>query len=310
MNETRPHTLALSAIDPDHRWSLHQDLSQSPDGRFLARVRAYGILRPPLVQKIDRDRYRLICGSLRLQALEQLAKHETTCLVLTPSLSLPQLLDIVARDQGERGLLTPIEAARLVLLAHENTGDDAELWHSVTGIANRGHLLRLPRLLKLEPRLREQIHRGVISARTGLLLTSLTGDDRLFLGDLFEQLEINDNKQQRVIDWSRIIATTEELSLRDLFADRYGFCVAVDSSANRPQIVQRLLQDLQRHSHPRLSRAQREFEDRLAALHLPHHCRVTPGTSFETDRVTLSVDFPSLDHLEALWPSLQARLQK
>ncbi|MDX9895645.1 MAG: hypothetical protein RBS34_09385 [Desulfofustis sp.] len=57
-----------------------------------------------------------------------------------------------------------------------------------------------------------------------------------------------------------------------------------------------------------MSRAQREIEERLTALHLPHHCRVTPGTSFESDRVTLSVDLPSLDRLEALWPSLQSLL--
>lgn len=308
MNETRPHTLPLTAIDPDHRWSLHQDLPQSPDEHFLARVKTYGILRPPLVQQLDRHRYQLICGSLRLKALELLDRRETTCLVLAPSVSFSQLLDIVARDQADRGLLTPIEAARLILMARENNNDDAELWYSVTGVANRGHLMRLPHLLKLDPHLREQIHRGVISARTGLLLTSLAGEDRLFLGDLFEQLEINDNKQQRVIDWGRIIATTENRSLRDLFADRYGYCLALDSSANRPQIVQRLLQDLKRHSHPRLSRAQREFEERLAALHLPRHCRVTPGTSFESDRVTLSVDLPSLDRLEALWPSLLSLL--
>ncbi|WP_284153803.1 ParB/RepB/Spo0J family partition protein [Desulfofustis limnaeus] len=308
MNETRPRTLPLTAIDPDRRWSLHQDLTQSPDGQFLARVKTYGILRPPLVQQLDQHRYQLVCGSLRLKALELLDRRETTCLVLAPSLSFSQLLDIVARDQADRGLLTPIEAARLILMSRENTTDDAELWHRVTGVANRGHLMRLPHLLKLEPHLREQIHRGVISARTGLLLTSLASDDRLFLGELFEQLEINDNKQQRVIDWVRIIATTENRSFRELFTDRYGYCVALDSSANRPQIVQRLLQDLQRHSHPRLSRAQREFEERLTALHLPHHCRVTPGTSFESDRVTLSVDLPSLDRLEALWPSLQSLL--
>lgn len=304
------HRLPLDAIDTDRSWSLHQDLKQSIDAALLASVQRYGILRAPLVRRSGRDSYQVICGAARLQALRAVAADQAFCLVLDPALEPRDLLTLAARDQAENGMLSPIETARLALLAATFAGDDAPaLLAAHTTIKNSGQRRRIVRLLDLEPPLRQSVHAGTMSTKTGLLLADLPADERIFLGHLFARLTLNDNKQQRVIEYGRIITVREHCSFQDLFRARYRYCLELDHRRdNIPQLTNRLLDELYRHSHPLITEARQQFADRVKSLHLPAQCTVIPSTSFEYDRVTLSIEFDSLDDLATRLPSLKDHL--
>ena len=304
------HRIPLGAIDTDKSWSLHQDLDQSIDDVLLASVQRFGIIRPPLVRQSNRDGYHVICGVARLRALRALTADRALCLVLDPALENRDLLVLAARDQSDSGALSPIEAARLALLAATLAGDDAPaILAAHTSIKNSGHRQRIVRLLALESPLRQAIHTGAMSAKTGLLLAALPADDRLFLARLFAALALNDNKQQRVIECGRIITVREQCSFQDLFRCRFAYCLDLQHrQVNLPQLTNRLLDEIYRHSHPTITQARQDFAERLKSLHLPPHCTVSPSTSFEYDRVTLSIEFDSLDDLTTRWPDLKDHL--
>jgi hypothetical protein len=306
------HRLPLDAIDTDRTWSLHQDLDQSIDAALLASVQKYGPLRAPLVRRSRRSGsgYQVICGAARLQALRAVTADQVFCLVLGPALEPRDMLILAARDQAENGVLSPIETARLALLATTHAGDDAPaILAAHTAIKNSGQRRRIVRLLDLEPPLRQAIHAGSMSTKTGLLLADLPTHDRLFLGRLFTALALNDNKQQRLIEHCRIITAREYCSFQDLFQARYRYCLDLDHRrVNLPQLTNRLLDEIYHHSHPLLTEARQLFADRVKSLHLPSQCTVIPSTSFEYDRVTLSIEFDSLDDLAARLPSLKDQL--
>lgn len=304
------HRIPLGAIDTDKSWSLHQDLDQSIDDVLLASVQKFGIIRPLLVRQSNRDGYRVICGVARLRALRALTAERALCLVLDPALENRDLLVLAAKDQSDSGALSPIETARLALLAATLAGDDAPaILAAHTSIKNSGHRQRIVRLLALESPLRQAIHTGAMSAKTGLLLAALPADDRLFLARLFAALALNDNKQQRVIECGRIITVREQCSFQDLFRCRFAYCLDLEHrQVNLPQLTNRLLDEIYRHSHPTITRARQDFAERLKSLYLPPHCTVSPSTSFEYDRVTLSIEFDSLDDLATRWPDLKDHL--
>jgi hypothetical protein len=311
MDWPKTHRVPLDAINVGMDWSLHQDLDQSIDDALLASIQRFGIIRPLLVRQSNRNGYQVICGAARLRVLHALTADQALCLVLDPALENRDLLILAARDQSETGAtLSPIETARLALLATTLAGDDAPaILAAHTSIKNSGHLRRIVRLLDLEPPLRQAIHTGTLSAKTGLLLSALPPDDRLFLGRLFAALTLNDNKQQRVIEHGLIITVREQCSFQDLFRSRYPYCLDIGHrQTNLPQLTNRLLDEIYRHSHPSITEARQVFADRLKSLRLPPRCTVTPSTSFEYDRVTLSVEFDSLDDLATRLPALKDHL--
>lgn len=305
------HRLPLDAITAETPWSLHQDLDQSIDATLLASIRRYGILRPPLVRRSGRNTYHVIYGAARLRALRAVTAGEAFCLVVDPTAEQRELLVLAAGDQAESGPLSPIETARLALLATRFAGDDAAtLLAAHTSIKNSGQRQRIIRLLDLEPPLRQAVHAGVIATKTGLLLADLCTDDRLFLGRLFSTLALNDNKQQRVIEYGRIMTVREQCSFQDLFHASYRYCLDLDHRRdNLPQVTNRLLDELYRDSHPAITEARQQFADRVKSLQLPPRTSVTPSTSFEYDRVSLSIEFDTLDDMATRLPALKDLLR-
>lgn len=307
MNWPHPCTLSVTALVSDNSWSLHQDISRPPGNNLLTSIHTCGILHPPLVHKIDGNQYRIVCGANRLAAAVQLGETTINCLILDPALTDQELLQIVARDQAETGPLSPIETARLVKHAQQINGTHCvDLIRPFTNGRNRGHIERLVRLLDLEPSVRSAIHDGQIADRTGLILVSLSTADRLYLCDLFTNLQVSANKQQRIIELSRIIVAQEKITFRDMMTSRYNYCRFDRTIDNPPQIVSRLLNDLYRDSHPLSSQAQQSFNERVDALKLPPHCQVSPTVSFENDRVTVAVELSSINELEKMWPDLRS----
>ena len=170
-------------------------------------------------------------------------------------------------------------------------------------------LMRLKPLLELERPLREAIHHGFMTDKVGLKLGSFSKEDRLFLFDLFQRLTLNKNKQRRVLELVQIIIATKGGSIRNLFKEEFSDLFAEEDQGNTPQLGAKLLRRLYEQSHPLSSQSEKAFGAWKQGLKLPPSCDVTHSPSFETDQVTLSIQFESDKKMSSAWEKIKRFLQ-
>lgn len=296
-----PISLPAESVYPVTRWSLHQDISLDPPTELIDSVKHFGLLRPLIVKKRS-ARYDLICGNLRYEALGNRYKGSNVpCLVVAENIKEHHLLRIVAEDQKATAPLSPIETARLIQLFSQcQSVPDEALLQSATSIGAAGQRTRLLTLLSLEKPILTAIHHGLISVKTGIVFVSLPAEERLFLFELCTRFSLNANKQRRLIEMGNIIAASERCSLKEFIAQNYPELFQ-DSPDNVPQAANKLMSELFKRSHPGISGAQKEFQERAAMLSLPKNCSLSPSPAFEHDSVKFSAEFKDLKDFEKVW---------
>jgi len=299
--------IQTSLLNKSTTWSLHQDLSHDPDPEFVSSVKQFGILRPPLVQMLANGEYQLVCGAMRLwAATEILGRTSVDCLVFDHSLPATDLLALIIEDQKLSGPLTPIEKARAGLLCRQMLGRDSGKLMVSSGLGSKGMITRLIELLDLEKPIRNTIHAGRISEQTGRELLLLAAGDRLLLHRLFQKLQLNHNKQKRVIDLGRIVITQNRSTFEEFFSTQYPEHVNDTVIANLPQATNHLLQDLTRRSTPLLTESAKLFDNQVARLDLPHFCSLSHSKSFEQDKINLNIEFENYGDFIRKWSEIKS----
>ena len=284
---------------------MHQDIPTEPDLSLIESISYFGLLRP-LIVKTHHNGYELICGSRRLNALRKLEYlNPIFCLVVKNEIKCEDLLLLVGEDQVQSSPLSPIEAARYISLCKKWSGESAPHFidriTSVTSITQRGRLLSL---LELEEFIRTSIHRGHISVKTGFHMTKLSPSERMFVHDLFIRLSLNGNKQRRFLELVQIITGTIGCTIEQVITEQFSeLCHSpID---NIPQQTNLLMKRLYELSHPDSSEAKEKFRKFVAQMNLPANCMVSPSDSFETDKVTLEVEFPNFDTFSKAWDKVK-----
>ncbi len=298
-------TTDSAAIDNDFCWSLHQDLSPEPDPELVESIGHFGLLRPIITRRVD-DRQQLICGARRLLAFRQLEDHsKIPCFIFDRPLESIELLQLVAEDQRQTAPLSPIEAGRLITLFERVAGGIGNsLLEKVSGITSSIERGRLTALLKLEEPIRQAVHHGFIPVKNGLLLTGLRSFERIFFAELFARLSLNGNKQRRLLELARIISVSEQCSMVEVFTDHYP-TVCSGPIDNIPQAAAKLMKSLYERSHPFLTKAHEQFNEKSKRLNLPGNCSLSPFPAFERDTVTLKVEFEDFDSFERAWQTIR-----
>ena len=290
-------TLAIDSIRQD-KWSLHQDIDVAPSPALIDSIKQFGLFRPPVVRKTESG-FELICGHMRIELLKRYFNSGSLVCKVVPAISsIPEILRIVIEDQLLSGSLTPIMTARLLVMCNTKLPKrDVDAFIDDAGI-NPARSRHLQPLLGLEPEIRNAVHLGVLSEKTALEFLTLELEDRLFLLDLFTRLNLNANKQKRLIEFCRIITGTTLQPIKKIFTDKLQYVMKSEELLNVPQVSATLIKDLYQLSHPFSSRAENEFNQRSKAMKLPQNFSVHHSPSFEKDEITLEIKLENLDKLE------------
>ncbi|MEE4166033.1 MAG: ParB N-terminal domain-containing protein, partial [Desulfocapsaceae bacterium] len=296
-------TIALKTLlDADgDRFSLHRDLDSTPSPELVNSVKRHGLLHPPIVMKTG-DGYQVVCGRYRIQALLTIKSHQDVlCRVIEP-VDKETFLSIILEDQRLCGPLSAIMTARFVKLVDrlvpESAGDDII---KQCNIGPCGQVRRLLPLLTLEESIRQAIHHGSVSDRTGLILCSMTPEDRIFFCDLFMALGLNKNKQRQLVDMCRVLTVHTGKSIKNLFHEDFSEFLPKNLPANTPQAAARLMRAVHEASHPLSSEAEKHFHEQKKGLGLPANCSLSHSPAFEKDQVTLSIDFINIAEMNRVW---------
>ena len=300
-----PLLLNIDSIIPSPEWSLHQDVSMEPAQGLIESIAHLGILRPPIV-KAHRNGYELICGFRRLRALRKLDYSSPIfCLVVKNDVKWEDLLLLVGEDQIHSGPLSGIEAARFISL-YEKWCKQPEyhLIDRVTSARSITQRSRLLSLLELEKPIRTSIHHGHISDKTGFFMTKLPQTERKFVHELFIRLSLNANKQRRFVELVEIIIGTSGCTIEQVITEYFSELCSGPID-NIPQQTNLLMKRLYQLSHPESSEAKIAFNKLITELNLPAHCMVSPSNYFETDKVTLEVEFPNIAAFSEAWVKIK-----
>ena len=291
--------IPLDSIRDLNSWSLHQDLSDVEQTELLKSIEKFGILRPPVVQEVPGG-FKLICGRKRVAATKNAhPKNDVFCRIIPATVQYDYLLKLILEDQRLSGPLSVIMRARFISLCNEFLPAETITEITTDNDISYTKSKRLLPFLSLELPIRDAIHHGNISEKTGFEFLKLNQEDRLFLTDLFKNLHLNSNKQKNLIEMSQIIIAQENLSFKKLFTQHFNNVLEIDEKINIPQTVNNLLRNLFEKSHPLTSSAEKEFTDRVKILKLPARCSVEHSPSFEKDSISLKIEFKDIDKLEA-----------
>lgn len=298
----------LKAIHPVFSWSLHQDMLPDPAPEMVKSIKRFGLLRPIILRK-NQESHELICGAMRVAALQQLGEvRDIPCCIVDPCLVNTELLQLAAEDQKQSAPLSPIETARLIdMFQSIAQGVDKTVLETATGTRSDSERKRLLALLELEEPIRRAIHQGFIPVKNGLSLAAMSSSERIFLFQLFFRLSLNGNKQRRLLELARIISVSEQRSMVDVFTEHYPqFCGG--SIDNIPQASAQLMKSLYELSHPRLTGAQKQFNEKRSSLNLPDNCSLSPWPAFERETVTLAVEFKDFESFRGAWEIIKQSL--
>ena len=297
--------LAKLSTTARDNYCLHRDISFAIPATLLSSIHRFGIFQPPVVIK-EGDTYLLICGFRRIEALKQVgAVSPVACKVIHPPDPL-DLLAVILEDQLLAGPLSVIMTARFITLLESLIVKEER--SSVLKELKFGpyeHLKRFTPLLDLEVPIRDALHRGTIADSVGLSFCSMPTKDRLFLSELFENLALNKNKQKRLLEFCQIIVAQHGGSIKELFTETFPDILTPNSDANIPQMTGFLLGELYRLSHPLSAQAESSFNRWRNTLRMPNNCEMTHSQSFETDRVTLSIDFKNREEASMVWSEIK-----
>jgi ParB/Sulfiredoxin domain len=283
--------------------NIHPFLSSEPPGALCSSIHNIGLLHPPVLKRIASGRYQLICGRYRLRALERVNSSDNSipALILDEHTTYPQLLQYLLEDQQFSGTVSPMERAYFFSYCLKHIGIDStiENFPTILGDKVQEHFIRKSLLLlDLEPELQCAVHAGKIHEKLALDLLRLDSTDRKTLHSLFQELELGEGKQKRLIALSQDLALQQGKNITGLLQEHDFATILNHTEMNQPQKAATLFSVLQKRLFPQSSSAEEDFRRCVNRMKLPSSCSLTHSQAFERDEVFVTLRFKGLAEVE------------
>lgn len=303
-------TVDLREIEISEEWSLHPFLASEPPATALVEsIARVGVLRPPVLLQLSTENYQILCGRARLRTLNAGSSdiRSTPCLIISEDSSPQQILSYIIEDQSLSGTLSAMEKACFFsyCLKYMDNKEIASHFLPIFNEKIQPHTIRkLLELLKLEPDIQISVHNGSIGEKTAADLLKMSSGDRQLLHTVFMNLKLGGGKQKRLLSLCRDLAYREETTITELLRKPAFSEILTHPEMNQPQKAAVLLSSMQKMLFPQSISAEELFRKKVTAMKLPATCRVTHALSFETDAVSLTMDFKTLTEMERQLPQI------
>lgn len=276
-------------------------------------IERVGLLRPPILIKKQNGYYQIVSGHRRLRAAhDATAESSLLCLILPPDTPVVSALAVALEDACACRPLTIMEQALFLQKALLHLDDNAvcEKFLPVLGLTpNRYHIKNSLPLLQLEEPLAYALHQGFLNESVARELITLSFTDRLALFEVIELLQLSVNNQKKLTVACKELARRDNSSIIAILSGEDIQNILNHPDANPPQKASHLMTTLTAKRYPRLSEAEKDFQQFADSLNLPQNATVNHAPSFEKDTVTLSISFTNRQELLDKWPSIEARLK-
>ena len=267
----------------------------------------------PLVLKAEEDRYRLVCGFRRRQALRDLGCREFQALVM-PTLTTPVQALLLALEDN-LGVRTPNDAEKVLMLTAlcQHLPREEVLKHYLRRLdlpPRAEYLDRFLLLASLGDRGLDLLTDGRLDPDSGEKILGLaSAPDRNAALNLLEVLQPSRNKRRELLGWLEEVARLEDRSVADLIKDQELGDILDSTRLNKPQKEQNVRRWLRQRRYPVLTSMEQKQNALLRALPLSSQFTLTPPRNFEGLDFSLHMTFHDLDELRGQADTLEHLLK-
>ena len=300
--------LPLTEIGDTGAYDIHPYLPKITQASNLCRsIQLVGVLSPPIVLELKSGDFEIICGRQRLHCWKLLDQSHGHFRILPKHSKRENILTLLLEDQFTNGQLNIIEQACFLKLCRDHLPEDDRyqpfIHNLPSGRITKG-LRFLEPLTEVDANLQFSIHIGSISEKIVTELLSFNEEDRLQFMQLASKLQLGANNQKKLIQQLGDILRRENISMMQFVNQKAITNILNDGQGDLAAKTVALQAIIQRFHKPRLSAAQDTFATLINSLNLPENCRLNPSRSFETERVTLTVQFDNYSRFTKKWKNL------
>jgi ParB-like chromosome segregation protein Spo0J len=285
---------------------------RSCDGLARAIERA-GLVNPPVLSKLPgQDTYRIVCGSLRVQALRHLGFREIPARVLQPGCPDVQILELSLCDNLGHRAPNSVEQAGAVkrLLNYLPETQVTECWLPLLGLPPYAKALEnCQRIDGLEQEIKQALAAGAISGHSAAELALLSAEDRLAVYGLFSSVHLSASKQAEIIETCSDLARRDGTDIQAILRSAGIAAVLADPNPDLSHKGEQVRRFLRRCRFPRLTRKEEQFSALAKELPRLGGVRLVPSQSFEGDTYRLEIAFSRPESLADAAQTVQALAQ-
>jgi len=275
------------------------------DGRGIAALQSAivscDLLQPPCLWRARAEEpYKIVCGYLRMLALQNLGRQQLRAWVFDPETAQASLLECALQENLSHRTFNQVEIANALqrLLALFPRDVVLSEWLPRFGLSASGRTLeRFLGLCSLEEEPRMALVAGTLTEASAVRLCSYSSDDRLAIFALMQQLHLSAGKQAELLESLEDLARRDVVALCDVVSSDDIVRVCSDVSLNRVQKTDRVRHILRTRRFPRLQAAELRFASALKELNIPSGIRIMPPPGFEGRKFKAEITFASAEEL-------------
>ncbi|MBU0729706.1 MAG: hypothetical protein KKE17_13955 [Proteobacteria bacterium] len=294
-------TFSLSPANSDH---VPDELRES--------IQRVGILHLPILLARESGSYLIVTGKKRLLACREIFDQlSCDCMVLSEKTSNIDALAIALEEMCVSGKINVIGKAiffkKALQWIDEKTA--AEKFLPVMGLPlGSFQIKRLLNLLDLEDHLLLALENGVLDETVAREMLKMPFVDRMTLFETIEFLHLSVGNQRKITSICQELAARNRTNIIAILSDAELRDILQNQETNPPQKTQHLMARLTEKKQPRLTEAESQFKELRSSLALPGNITLAHSQAFETDGLTLSVNFNNRHELVDTWEKIRPQL--
>lgn len=296
------------------KWNIHPWDKGCYSEELKKSIIQTGIVHPPFLLSHPDNNFEVVSGHKRLHIAEKYLKSDKIgCFILPENLPEKSILDLLLTDQSSTPL-SLAEKARFIQIASEYMTKEEiiENFSKRLEIRERHSVVdEMLGLLAMDVDIVKEIHCGRLQFKMiGELLRLKSPGDRLALVSLFKELSLGGGKQKKLFSLIRDLAYRNRTSVSEFLEGNEIQQILNHKDMNPPQKAQHLGSLLQEKLTPTYLDSENKFVNFAKELGLPENFSLGHSQAFETDEITLSINFKNTEECQQLIPLIKSVFKK
>jgi ParB family chromosome partitioning protein len=310
-------TVSLASIDlADHTCRITTKTSIDD---LIDSIKAVGLMSPPLLLKTEKKTdYTVVSGFRRIAACRALGWSQVQARLMNseetgrPDTTRLECIKLAITDNALQRPLNLIEQSRSLYLLSEYYEDIGEMVQTASSLGlpeNPSMINRIKTICRLPLLIQEGILADTISLAMALELGKLERPVGKAFAKLFEDLKLSLSKQREIVTLAGEIALRDDISILDLFDEKYLQEVLCDEALDRNQKAGRIRLYLKQRRFPAITAAEQRFDKYVKDLKLDSNTKLVPPRNFEGTTYSFNFYFKDLPELKERQKALEKIIQ-
>jgi ParB family chromosome partitioning protein len=262
--------------------------------KLVLSIQKLGLLHPPLLE-YNSPKYVIVCGFRRIAACMKLGWKKVPVRILKENFDRFELAQLAIADNALQRSLNLLETSRAVKLLTDTCTDQKQLKQASRDLglpSNPSATAKAEKICQLQLKIQDGILADTINMSMALELGRLDPEVAECLVEFFGQLKVGLNKQRELLLLLKEIAKREDISIRQVIAEKKLQKILQNAELDRAVMRQEIRSYLRQRRFPAISRAEEKYENLVKQLKLGNNINLIPPKDFEgmTYLMTLRFD--------------------